>query len=59
MLLVMALCLCGGGVEELQTDELEALLLKTLNDLTDEAALDSIGLDCDEGALLLSTSDAL
>ena len=34
----------GGCVDELQGDKLEAALLKAGNDVSDEAALDAVGL---------------
>lgn len=39
---------------KLHRDQLEAFRLETLDDLADESALDAIGLDHDEGALLVS-----
>lgn len=39
---------------ELEGDQLEALSLETLDDLADQSTLDSVGLDHDEGALLVS-----
>ena len=39
---------------ELHSDQLEALLLETLDDLAHQSTLDGIGLDHDEGALLVS-----
>ena len=43
----------GGGayVGHLQGSELEALLLKALDDLADQATLDAVGLDHNVGAL--------
>ena len=40
-------------MHELHGDQLEALLLESLDDLADESALDTIGLDHDEGLLLV------
>ena len=40
-------------MHELHGDKLEALLFKTLDDITDKSALDPIGLDHDEGPLLV------
>merc|ERR1712000_392958 len=40
-----------GGVGHLQGSELEALLLKALDDLADQATLDAVGLDHNVGAL--------
>jgi len=34
----------GGGVNELEGDELEATLLETADDVSDETAVDAIGL---------------
>lgn len=59
MLLVVSLRLLLGGVEELEADELEAFLLESFDDVSDEAALDTVGLDCDEGTLVLGAGDAL
>ena len=41
-------------MHEFHGDKLEALLFKSLDDITDESALDPIGLDHDEGPLLVS-----
>ena len=35
----------GGGVDELEGDELEAALLEAGDDVADDAALDAIGLN--------------
>jgi hypothetical protein len=48
-----------GGDDELQADELEALLLEARDDLVDEATLHTIGLDGDEGALVVGADDSL
>lgn len=48
---VVLLGLLEGGDEDLQADELVALLLEAADDITDETALDSVGLDSDESAL--------
>jgi hypothetical protein len=40
-------------MHELHGDQLEALLLESLDDLAHESALDAIGLDHDEGLLLV------
>jgi hypothetical protein len=40
-------------MHELHGDQLEALLLETLEDLADKSALDTVGLDHDEGPLLV------
>ena len=40
-----------GGLLELESDELEALLLETLDDLANQTTLDAIWLDHDVGAL--------
>lgn len=42
---------------ELHGDEPESLLLEPLDDVADESALDGIGLDHDEGALVVSHAD--
>lgn len=46
----------GGGVNELQSNKLEATLLETANDVADDATLDTIGLDeterCQSSGLL-------
>jgi len=34
----------GGGMDELESDELEATLLEALDDLSNETALDAVGL---------------
>jgi len=49
---VLLQVLDGGGLE-LQGLELEALLFEALDDLANEATLDTVGLDHDVGALLL------
>ena len=59
MLLVVALRLLLSGVQQLEADQLESLLLESLDDVSYEAALDAVGFDCDEGALILAASDAL
>lgn len=41
----------GGFDSYLEADELVALLLEALDDLTHDATLDTIGLDGDEGPL--------
>jgi len=46
-----------GGSEELHAAELEALVLKALDDLTNKTALNTIGLDSNESTLSLSTSN--
>ena len=43
-----------GGGQHLEADELEALGLEALDDLAGESALDAVGLDGDEGTLLLA-----
>jgi hypothetical protein len=48
-----------GGLDELEGDKLEALLLEALDDLTNEATLDAVGLNSDEGALSLGTGGAV
>jgi len=48
---VVALSQIVRHLEEAQTDHLQALALEAADDLTDEPALDAIGLDQDEGAL--------
>ena len=35
----------GGGVNELERDELEAALLEAADDVADEATLDAVGLE--------------
>jgi hypothetical protein len=48
----------GGGVDELQGNELEAALLEAADDVTDETALDAVGLlsRCDQyGVLFINT----
>jgi hypothetical protein len=44
---------CPPHMHELHGDQLEALLLETLEDLADNPALDTVGLDHDEGPLLV------
>ncbi len=55
---IRILCRCelnvvfeGGFDSYLEADELVALLLEALDDLTHDATLDTIGLDGDEGPL--------
>lgn len=43
--------------DHLHGNELEALVLETLDDLADESTLDTVGLDHDEGALLVVGHD--
>lgn len=50
---VMLLKVVFGGSGEPKTDELEALLFESLDDLTDEVSLDTIGLDHDVGSFSL------
>lgn len=38
--------------KELHANQLEAPLLKALDDLADQTPLDAIGLDCNEGTLI-------
>ena len=47
-----------GGLKHLETSELVALVLEALDDLTNETALNTIGLNSDEGALSASTRGA-
>lgn len=42
-------------LDQLESGELEALLLKTLDDLADEATLDAVGLDHNVGTLASHT----
>ena len=51
---VMVLQQLGGGLHELHGHELESFVLKSLDDLSAEAALDSVRLDHDEGSLVVS-----
>ena len=46
---VVGLGLFHGGLHELEGDELEALLFEALDDFTNEATLDTVGLNSDEG----------
>merc|ERR1711915_1079748 len=48
--LVVLLHVILRSLHEFHAAHLEALLFKTLDDLTDEATLDTIGFDSDEGA---------
>jgi len=48
---VMGFRQLSAGDELLQTDKLEALALKTSEDFSNQTALNTIGLDGDEGAL--------
>ena len=43
-----------GSLHELHGHELESFVLKSLDDLSAEAALDSVRLDHDEGSLVVS-----
>jgi hypothetical protein len=40
-----------GGRDHLQSNELVPSLLKSADNIADEAALDAIGLDCDEAEM--------
>jgi len=46
-----------GGPDHLETDELESLLLEAGDDLSDKRTLNTIGLDGDEGTLLVGSGD--
>jgi len=56
---VVGLGLLLGGSEHLEAHQLVALLLEASNDSTNEGALDTVGLDGDEGALILSAGNAI
>jgi hypothetical protein len=43
-----------GGRDHLQGNELVPSLLESADDIADEAALDAIGLDCDEAGMKVS-----
>ena len=43
-----------GSLHELHGDELESFVLEPFDDLSAETALDSVGLDHDEGSLVVS-----
>ena len=43
-----------GGLHELHGHQLESFVLKSLDDLTTDATVDSIRLDHDEGSLTVS-----
>ena len=45
-------------LHELHGDELESLLFEPLDDVTDEAAVDAVGLDHDEGPLAVGHGEA-
>lgn len=49
--LVVRLSLLSGGLQHLESHELEALALKAGNDLTNETTLDAVGLHSNESAL--------
>jgi len=51
---VVSLGVSLGHVDELESNKLESLLLKAGDDLTDKSTLDSVGLDGDEGSLVVS-----
>lgn len=53
---VVLLRLLNGGLQQLQANELVALVLEAADDLADEAALDAVGLHSNEGALGLGHS---
>ena len=52
----MVLQQLGGGLHELHGDELESLILEPLDDLADNAAVDAVRLDHDEGAFSVLVS---
>lgn len=45
-----------SGVDQLEANELESLLLEARDDIGDQATVDTVGLDGNEGSLLLSSS---
>ena len=47
----MVLQQLGGGLHELHCHELESFVLEPLDDLSADAAVDSVRLDHDEGSL--------
>ena len=53
---VVVLQKLGGGLHELHGHELESFVLKPLDDLPDNSAVDAIRLDHDEGALSILVS---
>jgi hypothetical protein len=50
-ILVVLLEMFLGGRDHLQSNELVPSLLKSADNIADEAALDAIGLDCDEAEM--------
>lgn len=48
-----------AGPDHLQTNELVAPLLETLDNISDEAALDGVGLAGEEGPLLVGSRDSV
>ena len=48
----MCLVVVFSYLHEFHGDELESLLLEPLDDFSDQAALDAVGLDHDEGSLI-------
>lgn len=57
--LVVGLRHLEAGVEHLEADQLVATRLEALDDLTDQVALHTIGLDGDEGALLVGAGSSI
>ena len=53
---VVVLQKLGGGLHELHGHELESFVLKPLDDLPDNSAVDAVRLDHDEGALSVLVS---
>jgi len=51
--LVVLLEVLGGGVNELEGDELESTLFETADDVSDETAVDAVGLDHDVRAFVI------
>ena len=52
----MVLQQLGGGLHELHGHQLESFVLEPLDDLPDNAAVDAVRLDHDEGALSVLVS---
>ena len=51
----MVLQQLGGGLHELHGHELESFVLESLDDLAADPAVDTVGLDHDEGSLSVSS----